>query len=57
MEAGVREYWIVSPKSKIVQSFSLENGAYVGKVYDSGAVLPSTTCEGLSISLSEVFAG
>jgi Uma2 family endonuclease len=57
MKAGVREYWIVSPKEKTVQAFTLENGAYVGKVYDSGAALPSATLEGLSLSLSDVFAG
>jgi Uma2 family endonuclease len=57
MEAGVREYWIVSPKSKTVQSFALENGAYVGKIYGSAAALPSTALEGLSVSLAEVFAG
>jgi Uma2 family endonuclease len=57
MKAGVREYWIVSPKSKTVQSFILEKGAYVGRVYDSGAALPSAAIEGLSISLDDVFAG
>jgi Uma2 family endonuclease len=57
MEAGVREYWIVSPKLKTVQSFTLQNGVYMGRVYDSGGTLPSTALEGLSINLSEVFAG
>jgi Uma2 family endonuclease len=57
MKAGVREYWIVEPKSQTVQSFVLENGAYTGTVYDSGAVLPSAIFEGLSISLQDVFAG
>jgi Uma2 family endonuclease len=56
MKAGVREYWIVAPESKTVQSFTLQNGAYMGKVYDSGAALPCATLEGLSISLSDVFA-
>jgi Uma2 family endonuclease len=56
MEAGVREYWIVAPSSKAVQSFVLQNGAYTGTVYDSKAVLPSAILEGLSISLSDVFA-
>jgi Uma2 family endonuclease len=55
MKAGIREYWIVSPKSKSVQSFTLENGAYVGKIYDSGEALPSTALEGLSITLNDVF--
>jgi Uma2 family endonuclease len=56
MEAGVREYWIVSPESKTVQSFVLQNGAYMGTVYDSGAVLPSSVLEGLSVTLRDVFA-
>jgi Uma2 family endonuclease len=57
MKAGVREYWIVAPKSKIIQSFVLENGAYRGTVYDSAAVLNSAVLEGLSITLNDVFAG
>ncbi|MDR0669511.1 MAG: Uma2 family endonuclease [Treponema sp.] len=57
MKAGVREYWIVSPESKTVQSFVLQNGAYMGTVYDSGAALPSAVLEGLSITLADVFAG
>jgi Uma2 family endonuclease len=61
MKAGVREYWIVAPKSKTVQAFVLQNGAYRGTVYDygddSGANLPSAVLEGLSINLNDVFAG
>ncbi|MDR2661746.1 MAG: Uma2 family endonuclease [Treponema sp.] len=57
MKAGVREYWIVSPKEKTLQAFTLQNGTYMGRVYDSGAVLPSAAIEGLSISLSDVFTG
>jgi hypothetical protein len=40
-----------------VQVFVLQNGAYAGTVYDSGGVLPSTVLDGLSITLSDVFAG
>ncbi|MDR1249618.1 MAG: Uma2 family endonuclease [Treponema sp.] len=57
MKAGVREYWIVAPSSKTVQSFVLQNGAYTGTVYDSSVSLPSAALEGLSISLDDVFAG
>ncbi|MDR2028022.1 MAG: Uma2 family endonuclease [Treponema sp.] len=56
MKAGVREYWIVAPASKTVQSFVLHNNAYTGTVYDSGATLPSAAVEGLSISLGAVFS-
>jgi Uma2 family endonuclease len=57
MKAGVREYWVVAPASKTVQAFVLQDGAYRGITYDSGAVLPSAVLEGLSITLSDVFAG
>jgi Uma2 family endonuclease len=57
MKAGVREYWVVAPVSKTVQAFVLRNGAYTGTVYDSASVLPSAAVEGLSINLSDVFAG
>jgi Uma2 family endonuclease len=57
MKAGVREYWIVAPLSKTVQAFVLQNGAYVGTVYDSGRVLPSAVLEGLAVTLNDVFAG
>jgi Uma2 family endonuclease len=40
MKAGVREYWIVEPKSKTLQAFVPQNNAYAGKVYDAGAALP-----------------
>jgi Uma2 family endonuclease len=56
MKAGVREYWIASPKSKTVQSFILQDGAYMGTVYDSDATLPSAVLKGLSVTLRDVFA-
>jgi Uma2 family endonuclease len=56
MRAGVREYWIVSPAFKTVQSFILRDSLYTGTVYGSGAVLPSLVLPGLSISLDSVFA-
>jgi Uma2 family endonuclease len=55
MKAGVREYWIVDPKSKTVQAFVLQNDVYTGRVYDSGMTLPSAVLEGLSITLRDVF--
>jgi Uma2 family endonuclease len=56
MKAGVRKYWVVAPAAKTVQAFVLQDGAYRGIAYDSGAVLPSAVLEGLSITLSDVFA-
>ncbi|MDR0403348.1 MAG: Uma2 family endonuclease, partial [Treponema sp.] len=52
LEAGVREYWVVAPESKTVQSYILRNGAYEGKVYTMDAALPSAVLEGLSITLT-----
>jgi Uma2 family endonuclease len=57
MKAGVREYWVVAPASKTVQSFVLQNGACTGTVYASEAALPSAVLEGLSINLNDVFSG
>ena len=56
MKAGVREYWILEPKSKTVQAFVLQNNAYMGTIYDSGAALPSAAIEGLVITLGDVFS-
>lgn len=56
MKAGVREYWIADSKSKTVQSFVLQNGAYTGTVYEAGAVLSSAAIAGLSITLRDVFS-
>jgi Uma2 family endonuclease len=57
LEAGVREYWVVAPKSKTVQVFVLQDGAYRGTVYNSTARVPSEALTGLSVSLTDVFAG
>ena len=57
LEAGVREYWVVAPKSKTVQVFDLQNGAYIGTVYHSGAALSSKVLEGLTVTLDGLFAG
>jgi Uma2 family endonuclease len=56
LEAGVREYWVVAPKSKTVQVFILENNAYTGTVYDHAAQVPVHVLLGLSVTLSDVFA-
>jgi Uma2 family endonuclease len=57
LEAGVREYWVVAPKSKTVQVFVLENNTYKGTVYNSTATVPSAVLPGLSVTLTDVFAG
>jgi Uma2 family endonuclease len=56
LDAGVREYWIVEPKLKTVQVFTLQNTSYLGTVYNAGDLLPSRVLDGLTVNLSEVFA-
>jgi len=55
--SGVREYWIVDPKGKVVNAFLLQpDGKYDdGTVYDSSQKAPVRIFEGLEIDLNELF--
>ena len=55
---GVREYWIVNPKTKIVNVFLLQpDGNYdLGTEYDCNEKVPVRIFEGLEIDLEELFA-
>lgn len=54
--AGVKEYWIVDPESKAVQSFVLEDGRYSVKEYGTaGDKMRVSVLEDCVIDLSEVF--
>jgi Uma2 family endonuclease len=55
-EAGVNEYWIVSPEALTVEIFVLENKKYkrVGTFLD-GDVISSATLPGLKIKVKEIF--
>ena len=54
--AGVREYWIVDPDTKIVQVFKLEDGLYnAPDVFLAGSMAPVSIWEDFSIDLSQVF--
>jgi Uma2 family endonuclease len=55
--AGVKEYWVVSPKEKGVNVFILqENGKYdEGTVYEGNTHVPVQTLEGLSLSTEKLF--
>lgn len=56
-EAGVREYWIVSPEARTVKVLVLTDGAYARHVRASGdELVTSTILPGLSIPASKVFA-
>ena len=60
-KTGVKEYWIVEPKFKLVEQYVLENGIY-STMYmttlfdkDDETIIKSTIFEGLEIDLNEIF--
>jgi Uma2 family endonuclease len=55
--AGVREYWIVDPKTKIANVFLLQSdGKYdLGTVYEYGQKAPVYILKGLEIDLNSIF--
>lgn len=56
--AGVREYWIVDPANRAVQSFVLEDGRYSVKEFGAaGDKMRVNILEDCVIDLSEVFPG
>ena len=55
LEAGVREYWIVDPFSRFVETYILKNGEYVYAIYDDKSILPVYILESFTINLAEVF--
>ncbi len=55
---GVKEYWIVDPTNHIVWIMLLRDGALVEQgAYGEGDTVTSSTLEGFSISLNEIFGG
>lgn len=55
--AGVREYWIVDPDIRIVQSFVLEDGRYSVKEFGAaGDKIKVNVLEDCVIDLSEIFS-
>lgn len=55
-QAGVREYWIIDPDTKSLQTCVLENGRYFVTVYTDTDTAPVTVLPGCTISLQDVFA-
>ena len=56
LQAGVREYWIVDPGDKTVQTFVLRDGQYVAEVFsESEKRVPVHIFQDCRIDLSLVF--
>jgi len=56
LRAGVREYWLVDPDSRIVNTHVLKEGQYVINVYTNGDAIPVFVLDGLTINISDIFA-
>jgi Uma2 family endonuclease len=59
-EAGVKEYWIVSPHDRTVETFVLKDGRYEQNCYgmdeeNMDVVVPVTVFPGLVIPLRDIF--
>jgi len=55
LNAGVREYWIVSPIERLVQVCILKEGEYTISAYDDESIIPVHVLEGCKIDMREVF--
>ena len=56
-QAGVREYWIVDPESKVVQVNLLEGKRYMVMICEVADTLRCTVLPGLEIQLRDIFPG
>lgn len=54
-KAGVREYWIVDAKDRMVSVFTLADGQYYAAAYGPDASVPVSVLEGCLIDMSAVF--
>ena len=55
-KAGVGEFWLLDPESRVVQVFVLRDGRYQARDYHiGGGLLASSTFEDLKIDLDRVF--
>ena len=56
-QAGVREYWIVDPETKMVSAHILKDGEYTTNVYGQDSTVPVFVLDGCTVNLAEVFEG
>lgn len=57
-EAGLPEYWIISPMEKTIIIYTLQEGLFIGsKVYTEGEIARSKHFEGLDVDVNKVFEG
>ena len=56
LQAGVREYWIVDPDSKVVTINILDDGRYYNTAYGENDIVRVHVLEGCEISLPDVFS-
>ena len=55
---GVKEYWIVDPTNRIAWVMLLQDGTLeIEETYTEGDTITSTTLDGFSVSLDEIFGG
>ena len=55
-EAGVKEYWIVSPQDNYLMVYTLINGKYhASRLMVAGDVFHSSVLEGFSLNLKDMF--
>ena len=55
LQAGVQEYWIVDPDSRMVNVYVLENGKYMASAYSAEDTIPAHVLAGCMITLMDVF--
>ncbi|MCL2834169.1 MAG: Uma2 family endonuclease [Treponema sp.] len=54
-EAGVKEYWVVDPKNKLVSVYILKNNEYVLQTYKNSDLIKSDILTGLDLSAAVIF--
>jgi len=55
LKAGVREYWVVDPDEKTVQTYILKGGKYMADAYSEESAVPVHVLPGLEIDMQKVF--